>query len=65
MPLPIQEAIDTYDWERFLPEIMVGIDDADDEIAANYAREAAIEFAKRARVLQREVVVRLEPGVCK
>lgn len=65
VPLPIQEAIDTYDWERFLPEIMVGIDDADEEIAANYAREAAIEFAKRARVLQREVVVPLERGVCK
>lgn len=64
-PLPIQEAIDTYDWERFLPEIMVGIEEADEEIAANYAREAAIEFAKRARVLQREVVVPLERGVCK
>lgn len=64
-PLPIQEAIDTYDWERFLPEIMVGIEDADEEIAANYAREAAIDFAKRARVLQREVVVALEKGVCK
>lgn len=44
---------------------MVGIEDADEEIAANYAREAAIEFAKRARVLQREVVVALEKGVCK
>lgn len=64
-PLPIQEAIDTYDWERFLPEIMVGIEDADEEIAANYAREAAIDFAKRARVLQREVVVPLEKGICK
>lgn len=65
VPLPIQEAIDTYDWERFLPEIMVGIEDADEEIAANYAREAAIDFTKRARVLQREVVVPLEKGVCK
>lgn len=64
VPLPIQEAINTYDWERFLPEVMVGIEDADEEIAANYIREAAIDFAKRARVLQREVVVPLEKEVC-
>ena len=60
-PLPIQEAIDTYDWERWLPEIIVGIDDPDEEIAANYAREAAIEFCKGARVLQRELVIELQP----
>lgn len=64
LPLPIQEAIDTYTWERFLPEVMVGIDDPDEEIAANYAREAAIEFAKKARVMQRQIVIPLQPGVC-
>lgn len=58
--LPVQEAIDTYDWDRFLPEVIVGIDDPDEEIAANYVRAAAIEFAKGARVLQREVVVQLD-----
>lgn len=58
--LPIQEAINTYDWERFLPEIMVGIEDADEDIAANYAREAAIDFCKRARVLQRQVAIPIE-----
>lgn len=63
-PLPIQDAIDTYDWERWLPEIMVGIEEPDPEIAANYAREAAIMFAKRARVLQRQVAIRLQPEVC-
>lgn len=60
-PLPIQEAIDTYDWSRFLPEVMVGIEDPDEEIAANYIRQAAIEFAQRARVLQRQIVIQLQP----
>lgn len=62
-PLPIQEAIDTYDWARWLPEVIVGIEDADEDIAANYVRAAAIEFAKGSRVLQREVVVELQRGV--
>lgn len=61
--LPIREAIDTYNWERWLPEVIVGIEDADDEIAANYIRMAAIDFAKRTRCLQRELVIPLEHGV--
>ena len=60
-PLPIREAIDTFDWERWLPEVIVGVEDPDEEIAANYVRESAIEFAQDARVLQREVVVELQP----
>lgn len=59
--LPITEAIDTYDWERWLPEVIVGIEDPDEEIAANYVRQAAIEFCKQGRVLQREVIVDLQP----
>lgn len=62
-PLPIQEAIDTYDWARWLPEVIVGIEDPDEDIAANYVREAAIEFCRYGRVLQREVVVELQYGV--
>lgn len=61
--LPIQEAIDTYDWGRWLPEVIVGIEDPDEEIAANYVRQAAIEFCRDARVLQREIVVELQPGI--
>lgn len=61
--LPVREAIDTYDWERWLPEVIVGIDDPDEEIAASYTRAAAIEFCRDGRVLQREVVVELEHGV--
>lgn len=63
-PLPIQEAIDTYDWERWLPEVIIGIEDPDEEIAASYVREAAIEFSKNARVLQRQILIPLQPGVC-
>lgn len=63
-PLPIREAIDTYDWERFLPEVMVGIDEPDEDIAANYIREAAIDFATRARVLQRQIYIPLQKDVC-
>lgn len=61
--VPITEAIDTYDWERWLPEVIVGIDEPDEEIAASYVRSAAIEFAKGARVLQREITIELQPGV--
>lgn len=62
-PLPIAEAIDTYDWLRWLPEVLIGIEDPDEEIAANYVRQAAIEFCKGARVLQRQVVIELQCGV--
>jgi hypothetical protein len=61
--LPIQEAIDTYDWARWLPEVIVGIEDPDENIAADYVRRAAIEFARGSRVLQREVVVPLQIGI--
>lgn len=62
-PIPIREAIDTYDWERWLPEVIVGIEDPSEEIAANYIREAAIEFCRTAQVLQREIYLELQPGV--
>lgn len=62
-PVPIQEAIDTYDWARWLPEVIVGIDDPDEEIAANYVRAAAIEFCRRARILQRVITIETQPGV--
>lgn len=61
--LPVQEAIDTYDWERWLPEVIVGVEDPDEEIAAAYVREAAIEFCRDGRVLQRQIVIELQPGV--
>lgn len=61
-PLPILVAPDTYDWSRFLPEVMVGIEDPDADIAANFVREAAIEFARDAHVLQRDLTIDLEPG---
>ena len=61
--LPIAEAINTYDWERWLPEVIVGIEEPDEEIAAAYVRSAAIEFCKGARVLQREIVIDLQEHV--
>lgn len=62
-PIPIQEAIDTYDWARWLPEVIVGVEDPDEEIAAAYVREAAIEFCQRARALQRVVTIETQPGI--
>jgi len=59
--LPIAEAIDTYDWERWLPEVIVGIEDPDEEIAASYVRQAAIDFCRSGRVLQRQIIVELQP----
>lgn len=62
--LPIAQPIVTYDWDRWLPEIIVGVDDPTEEIAADYSRAAAIQFAKTTRALQREIVIPLQPGVC-
>lgn len=62
-PKPVIFYPDTYDWARFLPEVMVGVEEPDQDIAANYVRQAAIEFARDAHVLQRELVVDLEPGL--
>lgn len=59
---PIVVYPDTYDWARFLPEVMVGMEDADPDIAANYTRQAAIEFARSTHVLQRDLVLDLERG---
>lgn len=61
--IPITEAIDTYGWDRWLPEVIVGIDDPDEEIAANYVRQAAIDFCEGGRVLQREIRIDLQPQV--
>lgn len=60
---PIAEPVDWADWGRWLPEVGVGIADFDEEIAAAYVREAAIEFAREARVIQRSVFLQLQPGV--
>lgn len=60
---PAIEAVDTYDWYRWVPEIIVGISDASEDMAASYARRAAIEFATKTRCLQRYVPVTLQPGV--
>lgn len=63
-PLPIKEAIDTMGWEAWLPEVIVGVEDPDKEIAASYVREAAIQFAKYTRTLQRQVLIPLQPDIC-
>lgn len=60
--LPLPTPITTYDWDRWLPEIIVGIDDPTEEIAADFARAAAIEFCKSTRALQREIVIPLQHG---
>lgn len=63
-PKVIIPAINTYDWDRWLSEIIVGMDDPVEEIAADYSRQAAIEFCKYARVLQREITIPLQHGEC-
>lgn len=60
--LPLPAPIITYDWDRWLPEIIVGVDDPTEEIAADFARAAAIEFCKQTRALQREIVIPLQHG---
>jgi len=59
----IVEPVPTYDWYRWVPEILVGLKDANEDMAASYARRAAIAFTTGARVLRRQVAVALQPGV--
>lgn len=63
-PLPIQEAIDTKGWGDWMSEVIVGVEEPNEEIAASYVREAAIRFAKYTRVLQRQILIPLQQGVC-
>lgn len=60
---PGVEPVDTYDWHRWVPEIIVGVPAANEDMAASYARRAAITFATEARVLRRQVAIALQPGV--
>ena len=62
-PEQVIELVDTYDWYRWVPEIIVGLESASEDMASAYARTAAIEFARKSRVLQREVLVQLQEGV--
>lgn len=62
--IPVADPIMTYDWERWLPEIIVGVDDPTEEIAADFARAAAIDFCKTTRALQREIVIPIQHGEC-
>ena len=61
--LPIIESVPTSEWKRWVPEIIAGFNDASEDMAATYARRAAIEFATKTRVLQRQITVPLQPGV--
>jgi hypothetical protein len=62
-PLPVVEPVPTYDWLRWAPEIMAGVENVPADMAASFARRAAIEFSRKARVLRRVVTLRLQPGV--
>jgi hypothetical protein len=53
--VPMAAPPDTYDWARFLPNMQEGLEEPDDDICADKIREAAIDFARKSWVLQREV----------
>lgn len=61
--LPMPEEVDTYDWARWVPEIIAGFSEASEDMAATYARRAAVEFAAKTRALQRQIAMRLQSGV--
>lgn len=61
--MPLTEAVDTYDWHRWVPEIIAGLENTVDDMAAAYARTAAIEFARKTRVLKRQIAIRLQKGI--
>lgn len=56
----ILQEIDWCGWGKWLPEVGIGIHDFDEEIAAAFVREAAIEFATTTRALQRSVFIHVE-----
>jgi hypothetical protein len=58
-------APDTYGWERFLSNVSEGLEDPNDDIMADKAREVAIEFAVKSMTLQREIALRIQPGTTK
>lgn len=60
---PIVEEVATYDWYRWVPEIVAGIAEASEDMAASYARRAAREFAQKSWALQRQITIRLQDGV--
>lgn len=59
----LPDAIEWAGWGRWLPEIGLGIQDFDEDIAAAYVREAAIDFAQLTQALQRSVFLRVEKNV--
>jgi hypothetical protein len=61
--LPVIQEVDTYDWYRWVPEIMAGFPDASEDMASTYARSAAREFAQKAHVLKRQIGIKLQHGV--
>ena len=62
-PLPMGEVIDTVGWDIFLPEIIVGIEDPDEDIAANYIRATVIDFTRDTDILQRGYSFLAQAGV--
>lgn len=50
-------------FDEFLPELSLEIPELPDDIIMNYVRSAAIEFAERTHVLQRELTICLQPCV--
>lgn len=57
------DAFPKVDFDGFLPELQLEIPELPDDIIMNYVRNAAIKFAEQTHILQREVVVCLQPCV--
>ena len=49
--------------DEFLPELSLEVPELPADIIMNYVRSAAIEFAERTHVLQREITICLQPCV--
>lgn len=62
-PRVIAEPVQTYDWQRWIPEIVAGVENVPEDMAASFARRAAREFAIKGRVLRRDAAILLQHGV--
>lgn len=63
MDTVVYDAYPKVELSVFLPELQLEIPELPDDILMHYVRKAAIEFCERSHVLQREVVICLQPCV--
>lgn len=63
MDTVVYDAYPKVDLEEFLPELRLEIPELPDDVLMHYVRRACIDFCERSHVIQREVMICLQPCV--